>query len=105
MSLPSYIQVLLWEGKIQEALENVGQTYEERINAKYDTELTELENKKRHKSEVTADMKAQEPTETPKLEALKAKPTEALKDVQKVQLKRWMVKQKGYCRNLLMKLG
>ena len=70
------------EGKIQEALENVGRTYEDRINAKYDAELSELENKKRHKSEVTADMKAQEPTETPKLEALKAKPTEALKDVE-----------------------
>ena len=44
------------------------------INAKYDAELSELENKKRHKSEVTADMKAQEPTEitTDDLEAKKA---------------------------------
>ena len=42
-SLPINIQELLWEGKIQEALEKVGQTYEDRINAKYDTELDALE--------------------------------------------------------------
>jgi len=46
-SLPINIQELLWEGKIQEALEKVGQTYEDRINAKYDAELAALEKQTR----------------------------------------------------------
>jgi hypothetical protein len=34
--LPSDIQELLWEGKTEEALEKIGKTYEEEVNAKYD---------------------------------------------------------------------
>ena len=38
-SLPSNIQQLLWEGKTEEALKEIGKTYEEEINDKYDIEL------------------------------------------------------------------